>query len=398
MSSETPARIESDWPAIWLTVAVAVVAAMQLGKVPPAIPVLRGDLGLSLVAAGWLASLVHLIGAGIGVAAGSLADQFGRRRLVSLGLALMALGSLAGALAGNGSGLLAARAIEGLGFAAMAAGGPSLIFELSSGRDRALALGAWGAFFPAGMALGLALSPLLLPHGWQLLWAVNGALLCAAALSFSLGTRRLTLVRPGGSAARMAARVGAAARRPGPWLLGLCFVAYSCQWVALMAWLPTVLMEAGYDGKSAALLVTLVVAVNIPGNLAAGWLLQRGLRPATLILATFAAMMASGWAMFALGLAPPLQLALALLFSTVGGIIPAAIFAAAPRHSTRPDAIGVVNGFIIQGSNLGSLIGPPALALVGTMVGGWQASGSYVVVAGTLGMALALALAAAERR
>ncbi len=398
MSPEFPVRSHSDWPAIWLTVGVAVVAAMQLGKVPPAIPLLRQDLGLSLVAAGWLVSLVHLIGAGIGVVAGSLADQFGRRRLVSLGLGLMAVGSLAGALANNGGGLLTARAVEGVGFAAMAAGGPSLIFELATVRDRALALSAWGAFFPAGIALGLAISPLLLDHGWALLWAVNGVLLCAAALTFGIATRRLALVRPGGSAAQFAARVGDAARRPGPWLLGLCFTAYSCQWVALMAWLPTMLIEAGYEGKTAALMVTLVVAVNIPGNFTAGWLLQRGLPRTALIMATFAAMAASGWAMFGLALEPPVQFALALLFSTVAGIIPAAIFAAAPRHSANPDGIGAVNGFIIQGSNLGALIGPPALALVGTIVGGWQASGGYVVIACAVGMALALALAAVERR
>ncbi|MFX8723738.1 hypothetical protein ABTM71_19935, partial [Acinetobacter baumannii] len=68
---------------------------------------------------------------------------------------------------------------------------------------------------------------------------------------------------------------------------------------------------------------------------------------------------------------PTLRLVLACLFSAIGGIIPGAIFAAVPRHSPGPALMGAVNGLVVQGSNLGVLLGPPVLALMVKLTGGW---------------------------
>jgi len=66
-----------------------------------------------------------------------------------------------------------------------------------------------------------------------------------------------------------------------------------------------------------------------------------------------------------LAVAPPVPLAisgLALSFA-VGGLIPAAAFASVPRLAADPRAVGPINGLLAQAGSLGSLAGPPALAL-----------------------------------
>ena len=61
-----------------LVILAGVCAALHIGKLPPAIPVLRDALGLTLVQAGFLLSLVQLAGMTLGVVFGVVADSLGQ--------------------------------------------------------------------------------------------------------------------------------------------------------------------------------------------------------------------------------------------------------------------------------------------------------------------------------
>ena len=74
MTTAASPRIE---PAL-LVILAGVVAALHIGKLPPAIPVLREALGLTLVQAGFLLSLVQLAGMTLGVVFGLVADRLGQ--------------------------------------------------------------------------------------------------------------------------------------------------------------------------------------------------------------------------------------------------------------------------------------------------------------------------------
>ncbi len=50
------------------------------------------------------------------------------------------------------------------------------------------------------------------------------------------------------------------------------------------------------------------------------------------------------------------------------------MFAAVPSAARGPREIGPVNGLVVQMSNVGSIVGPPAVAFVATRVGGWSMS------------------------
>lgn len=72
--------------------------------------------------------------------------------------------------------------------------------------------------------------------------------------------------------------VRATLARPGLWLFGACFVLFSIQWLALMAWLPTFLIETqGRSPAGSALVTALIVAFTALGSIGAALLMHRGL-------------------------------------------------------------------------------------------------------------------------
>jgi len=390
----------AGWPIIALATAAGVIAAYQIGKVAPLLPELRQALDFDLVTGGLIASVINAVGCLLGLTTGLLADRIGRRRLLLAGLVLLCLGGLAGAAAASAIWLLLSRLLEGIGVVTIVVAAPAIIAEAADPARARLALGVWATYMPTGVALAMASAPAI-AHAttWRGLWLIGAlavalfTLLCVFRLPRGLG-------QPGrGSGLSFAAAWKGAAARPGPWLLGACFGAYALQWFAVMTWLPTLVIEA--TGSSAAAVgpfVALAVAVNVVGNIAGGRLLQAGFAPSTLIAVVSVALGAIGLFIMTPATDATLRLVLACLFSSVGGIIPGATFAAAPRHSPSPALMGAVNGLIVQGSNLGVLLGPPVLALMVQFGGGWQGARWVMPAAGLTGLGLALLLRRLERR
>lgn len=388
------------WGIVAVTLAAGVVIAMQVGKAAPALPALRADLDLDLVTAGWVVSIFSATAALLGIASGALVAGLGRRRTMLGGLACIAAGAFLGGLAQDGAALLATRFLEGLGFLVATVAAPSLIAATSHPRHQSLTLGLWGAYMPTGMAIVTVASPFILgPLGWRAMWQANAVLVVLVLVLVFALTRGLEPARTPVSVARLAADVRFALSRPGPWLLGACFTSYTLQWVSVMAWLPTYLIEEqGRTLVESVSLTALAIAVNAPGNLTAAWLLHRGAERWQLIAFASAAM-----GLLALGILLPdapdaARYAMCLAFSYLGGLLPASVLAGAPVHARRPALIGVANGAIVQGANMGSLAGPPAIAALVAVSGGWQGSGWALAAMGALGVVIALTLRAVERR
>jgi len=78
----------------WIIVLAGVSAALHVGKLPPALPVLQVALGISLVQAGFLMSLVQMAGMALGLLVGLGADSLGLRRCMLVGLAVALLNSM----------------------------------------------------------------------------------------------------------------------------------------------------------------------------------------------------------------------------------------------------------------------------------------------------------------
>jgi MFS family permease len=387
--------VRTRWSIVALAFAAGIACAMQVGKVPPALPLIRAELGLSLVAAGWVASLFNAIGSAAGMLTGVVADRLGRRNVVLLGLGALAIGSVLGGLAPDGGTLLLSRFLEGVGFIAVAVAVPALLTEAVRPADQRLVLGCFAIYMGTGMGAMMAISPAILSgFGWRGLWLANAGLLALLLAAIGWATKGM----PAASGGRRLAELRPVLARPGPWLLGAIFGCYTLQWMAVMAWLPSYAGELGLGPTGAAWAGAGAVLMNITGVVAAGVLLHRGTPRWLLIVLALAAMGLSAFGFFTEALPALLRYLLVMVFSGVGGLLPAACLAAAPAHAPTARDVGSVNGLINQGSNLGTLAGPPLIAALVSWTGSWSGAGPLLPLMAALGIALALAVRTVERR
>ena len=134
-----------------------------------ALPSIHLALALSPASQTWVANAYMLSFGTLLLLGGRLADLLGRRRVLLAGVAIFTLASLACGLASSGATLIAARAVQGLGAAAMTPAALSILmrsFPESAERNRAI--GAWGATGGiAATAAWIIGGPLIDGPGWQ---------------------------------------------------------------------------------------------------------------------------------------------------------------------------------------------------------------------------------------
>ncbi|WP_332743635.1 MFS transporter [Hydrogenophaga sp.] len=382
--------------------AVGVTCALHVGKLPVAIPVLREALGLSLVEAGFLLSLVQLAGMTLGLAVGLTADRLGPRRVMLAGLVLLALGSALGSVAPGTGVLLLSRVVEGMGFLLAVLPAPGLL------RQRVLhaptlsrALGWWGAYMPLGTALALFFGAALMgAMGWRWAWALLALLsLCAAVVLARCVAADVqsngqdTVPRPAAWGPRLKRTLTA----HGPWWVALAFFLYSGQWLAVVGFLPTIYAQAGYGAVAVGALSALAAGINMTGNIGAGRLLAQGVRPGVLLAAGFCAMGLGSIITFTAVGYPIWQYVAVLAFSGVGGLIPGTLFGLAVVLAPGEDTVSTTVGWMQQFSALGQFIGPPLVAWVATQAGGWQSTWWVTGTSSVLGLLLAGRLQASWR-
>ncbi len=394
----------SNWAAFSIVMLAGIACGLQVGKMPPLLDGLRAEFALGMVGAGLMASAYNLIGGGLGILGGMVSDRLGGRHAQALGLGLLGLGNLIGAQAGyvqagyfgNGSWLLVAgRLVEGIGFVLTVVAGPSLIARLIRPEQSKLALGLWANYMPLGVALGLLLTPPLSAWlGWRGLWLAMAGMLLLFALAL--------LLSPAIAAQPTRRKIQLSAlAQAGPWLLAGCFAFYALQWFAIITWLPSYLNSAGLAAGNYGTI--LVVLANVLGGLCAALLMQRGVARWLIIACVSTIMGLCGLMIFGPGIAGSTKLGFAFLASGLGGMIPAAVLASVPLHARKPQEIATVNGVVVQVLNLGAFLGPPTLALLVTQFGGgsgqdgWSRGRWLLLLAGLIGLGLALLLRRTEK-
>ncbi len=381
--------------AAWLVVLGGVAAALHVGKLPPAIPILREQLGLTLVQAGFLLSLVQLAGMSLGLAVGLGADSLGLKRTMVLGVLLTGAASAIGGFVRSAEALLALRAVEGLGFLLASMPAPGLIRRQVAADRMTRMLGVWGAYMPFATAMALLLGPAWMAWtGWPGWWwgLAVFSLAMAACLQLALPADPPAAAQAQTVAAR--ARLMLSAR--GPWLVALAFGVYSAQWLAVIGFLPSIYRDAGLDPAWTAAGTAAAAAVNMGGNLASGRLLHRGVGPRRLLVVGYLTMGAGALLAFS-PLLPPgsgvLRFLAVLAFSGVGGVIPGTLFSLAVRLAPSESTVSATVGWMQQWSAFGQFAGPPLVAWVAVQAGGWQWSWLVTGSCALAGVALAHALA-----
>ena len=159
-----------------LTVSVGTfMLLLDITVVNTALPSIQKDLSASFSDVQWVIDAYTLSLAAIVLTAGSLADRLGRRAVFAAGLGVFSAASLAAGLAPDATFLNIARAIQGIGGAAMFAVSLALVAqEFAAGRERATAMGIYGATIGISVAVGpLVGGAITSGLGWRWVFFVN---------------------------------------------------------------------------------------------------------------------------------------------------------------------------------------------------------------------------------
>jgi EmrB/QacA subfamily drug resistance transporter len=169
------ASASRKWLALALLCAVQFMVVLDIAIVNVALPSIQLDLGFSPENLQWVISAYALVFGGFLLLGGRAADLLGRRRIFILGIVVFTLGSLASGLAWSEGSLIAARALQGLGAAIISPAALSILgVTFAEGRERNIALGAWGAVGGFGAVAGVLAGGVLTDAlSWEWIFLVN---------------------------------------------------------------------------------------------------------------------------------------------------------------------------------------------------------------------------------
>jgi len=347
------------------------VAALHMGKVPAALPDITRSLQLSLTQAGLIVSVFSVIAAVFGLLIGIFSFRFGHVRSGVIGLAAVAAGSFLGGISASYTQLLLTRILEGLGFVLIAITMPGIINALCPPKHKSIAMGIWGAFIPAAMAIMLLITPsIILSNSWREVWFLVAIISTVWLVVFGLGFWRITF-EPIILNQTIVHLKRLFSRRH---LIIVCiFICYSALFAAVTAFLPTFWAEVlKVNAQNAASLTALVVSANIVGNIFAGFATGRAVSMDKLLIAAFIFGGSCAVILFQTQHTWQLTLFAAVGFTLFSGLIPGAIFANLPRIVPYAAAVPLMVGLVFQGAGIGQVSGPILLSAAVELGGDWS--------------------------
>lgn len=173
------------WAGLAVLSASLLLVVMDMTVLNVALPAISADLrpdGIELL---WMVDVYGLVLAGLLVTASALGDRWGRKKMLLAGFAVFGIASTAVLWADSPGGVIAVRALLGIGGALIMPSTLSMIRNLfRDPRERATALGVWAAMAAVGAALGPILGGLLLERfGWHAAFLVNVPVMVVALIA-----------------------------------------------------------------------------------------------------------------------------------------------------------------------------------------------------------------------
>lgn len=163
----------------WLILATVMVGTF-LGRLDQtvvnlAVPKVINDFGITVSAAGWIATAYILANAVFVPVWGKLGDTIGRKKVYVIGFAMFIVGSILAGIAWNLPSLIVFRVIQAIaGSADYPTAMAILAVTFPAGKERAQALGIWSAVFGASAVVGpLIGGPLIDSFGWRSVFLIN---------------------------------------------------------------------------------------------------------------------------------------------------------------------------------------------------------------------------------
>ncbi len=376
----------------WLVLGVLAFARIAMGfqfqAVASVAPFLVDEFRIDYAAVGTLIGLYLLPGIVLALPGGFLGRRFGEKRMVLIGLGLMAVGGAVSAAGTSYAMLIIGRAITGVGVVLQFVLMTKMLSDWFKGRELIFAMSLYLNGWPLGIGLALVTQPgLAAASTWRTVFFATAILSAATLAVLALLYRSpadAPKAQPGAAAYGLSMRETVLVS-----LAGLIWTFVNAGWVVCVSFAPGYLRTQGLSLSESAAITSLATWLAIIGVPVGGWLASRWRRPDTLIIAST---VIGGLAM----LAVPYTSAYVLCFSVIGLILflPAGIMAALPIEVLRPENRATGLGLFYTWWYAGVAALPP--------VGGWtydvsgQASAPVLYASGlvflTLGALLAFRL------
>ena len=171
----SPSRVRRQGLRLALILTASFMVVLDFSIVNVALPSIERELGMTAAAVQWVITGYAIAFAGLLILGGRAADLFGRRRMFIAGLLAFTAASLSGGLAHDPVLLISSRVIQGAGAAIVAPAALSLITtSFADGRQRARAIGMYGATASIGFVAGQVLGGVLVQFtSWRAVFLVN---------------------------------------------------------------------------------------------------------------------------------------------------------------------------------------------------------------------------------
>ncbi|XPP26561.1 MAG: MFS transporter [Leucobacter sp.] len=187
------------WAALAVLSASLLVITMDMTILNIALPEMAAELHPTSDQQLWIVDVYSLVLAGLLVSWAAIADRWGRKRMLMLGYAIFAAASVLVLLASSAEGVIAIRALLGVGGAMIMPTTLSLIRVMfTDARERATALSIWAAVSGLGAAIGPLIGGILLEHfSWHAAFLINVPLMLAGIIAGLLILPESRVANPG---------------------------------------------------------------------------------------------------------------------------------------------------------------------------------------------------------
>ena len=369
--------LRSRWTMLALLFWIRAAMGFQFQSVASIATPLAHGLGISAASLGALIGLYILPGLFTALPGGALASRLPDRLTATVGLIVMAAGSVVMALAPSYAALAAGRLLAGTGYAFFTLVVTKMVAEWFAGREMLTAMGVMLASWPCGIALGLAVQPALaVALGWPAAqWSVVALCLIDAALTALLYRAP---ERP--RETRVATRLWPSRRETALTLLAcLAWGALNVGLIIFFSFTPRLLEARGYATTEAAALVSIGLWVSTFAVPLSGMIAERVARP---LLAAAALSVVAALALLLLDRAGTPALYSALLGLAIG--MPVTVTIALPTRLLRPQSLATGLGLFYAFYFVQMMLGPMLAGWVADQVGRaegaiWTGAAAFVL-------------------
>jgi MFS family permease len=376
----------NPWVVLFVSLFAFMAFAFAFQVVPPLIPSIMDEFGVSNAEVALMMSIVLIPGIFLGLPAGAFVDKYGARRVGVSALLVVALGSLIAAVANSFILALIGRLILGIGGAFVIVSTPAIIAQWFEREKLGRAMGIFSINMPLATVIALPTSDALrLAYGWHFPFYISLCVAVAAAVFFAI------LIRTGPFAKHEAkTSVRGAIFNFEIWKVGLVWLFFNAAALSFVTWGPTLFKSfRGMNDIYASFLASVLMLMAIFSVPVFGYLLDRTHRRKRFaVLGSVLMAVALVAAAFSSDLA---LVASIVVLGIAAGMVPP-IASVLPPEILGPVLAGV--GFGITGIclNVGAAVGQPLIGYFLDVTGSYAASLLGIAVFSVLGAVVAFTL------